>query len=84
MTTIDLTCMWRPFWCDSRNPVLWRCGHVDFDTDQRTLVLEIGNSTAPQNRRPCKNLYAVLSDEQKKEADEIDIPMVGMMGGPWG
>jgi LTXXQ motif family protein len=31
-----------------------------------------------------KNLYAVLSDEQKKEADEMDIPMVGMMGGPWG
>ena len=31
-----------------------------------------------------KNLYAVLSDEQKKEADEVDIPMVGMMGGPWG
>jgi hypothetical protein len=30
------------------------------------------------------NLYAVLSEEQKKEADEIDIPMVGMMGGPWG
>ena len=29
-----------------------------------------------------KNLYAVLSDEQKKEADEVDIPMVGMMGGP--
>jgi LTXXQ motif family protein len=24
-----------------------------------------------------KNLYAVLSDEQKKEADEVDIPMVG-------
>jgi hypothetical protein len=31
-----------------------------------------------------KNLYGVLSDEQKKEADEVDIPMVGMMGGPWG
>ncbi len=31
-----------------------------------------------------KNLYAVLSDEQKKEADVVDIPMVGMMGGPWG
>ena len=28
-----------------------------------------------------KNLYGVLSDEQKKEADEVDIPMVGMMGG---
>jgi hypothetical protein len=31
-----------------------------------------------------KNLYAVLSDEQKKEADEVDIPMVGMMGGSCG
>jgi hypothetical protein len=29
-----------------------------------------------------KALYAVLSDEQKKEADEMVIPMVGM-GGPW-
>ena len=29
-----------------------------------------------------KTLYAVLSDEQKKEADEMVIPMVGM-GGPW-
>jgi hypothetical protein len=31
-----------------------------------------------------KTLYAALSDEQKKEADEVDIPMVGMMGGPSG
>ena len=31
-----------------------------------------------------QELYALLSDEQKKEADELDIPMVGMMGGPWG
>lgn len=31
-----------------------------------------------------KNLYAVLSDEQKKEADEMVLPMVGMMGGPLG
>jgi hypothetical protein len=30
------------------------------------------------------NLYAVLSDERKREADEMDIPMVGLMGGPWG
>lgn len=29
-----------------------------------------------------KSLYGVLSDEQKKEADEMVIPMVGM-GGPW-
>jgi hypothetical protein len=28
-----------------------------------------------------KGLYAVLSDDQKKEADETIIPMVGMMGG---
>jgi hypothetical protein len=31
-----------------------------------------------------KSLYAVLSEDQKKEADDIGIPMVGMMGGPWG
>lgn len=30
-----------------------------------------------------KNLYATLSEDQKKEADEMVIPMVGMMGGPW-
>ena len=30
-----------------------------------------------------KMLYATLSEEQKKEADEMVIPMVGMMGGPW-
>jgi hypothetical protein len=30
------------------------------------------------------NLYAVLAEEQRREADEMDIPMVGMMGGPWG
>ncbi len=30
-----------------------------------------------------KTLYGVLSDEQKKEADEMVVPMVGM-GGPWG
>jgi hypothetical protein len=45
---------------------------MDFDTDQRTLVLKIGNSTDLQNRRPCKNHRAVLSDERKKEADEVD------------
>jgi hypothetical protein len=28
-----------------------------------------------------KGLYAVLSDDQKKEADETIIPMVGMMSG---
>jgi LTXXQ motif family protein len=28
-----------------------------------------------------KGVYAVLSDDQKKEADEMIIPMVGMMGG---
>jgi hypothetical protein len=30
-----------------------------------------------------KVLYAALSEEQKKEADEMVIPLVGMMGGPW-
>jgi LTXXQ motif family protein len=29
-----------------------------------------------------RDLYAVLSEDQKKEADDIGIPMVGM-GGPW-
>jgi hypothetical protein len=35
-------------------------------------------------KTPLKNLYAVPSDEQKEEADEVDISMVGSMGGPWG
>jgi hypothetical protein len=30
------------------------------------------------------NLYAVLSEAQKKEADDIVLPMAGMMGGPMG
>jgi hypothetical protein len=30
-----------------------------------------------------KTLYGALSEEQRKEADEMVIPMVGM-GGPWG
>lgn len=29
-------------------------------------------------------LYTALSDAQKKDADDLDIPMVGMMRGPWG
>ena len=32
--------------------------------------------------RLFRDLYAVLSDDQKKDADEMVIPMVGMMGGP--
>jgi hypothetical protein len=28
------------------------------------------------------NLYAVLSEAQKKEADDIVLPMAGMMSGP--
>jgi hypothetical protein len=36
-----------------------------------------------QIKASLKSLYEVLSDEQKKEADEMAIPMVGM-GGPWG
>jgi hypothetical protein len=40
-----------------------------------------------QIKGSLKNLYAVLSDDQKKEADHIVLPMVGMgmgigMGGP--
>jgi hypothetical protein len=30
------------------------------------------------------NLYAVLSDTQKKEADDVVLPMTGMGGGPMG
>ena len=30
------------------------------------------------------NLYVVLSDAQKKEADDIVLPMAGMVGGPMG
>lgn len=29
-----------------------------------------------------KGLYAVLTEDQKKEADDMIIPIVGMMGGP--
>jgi hypothetical protein len=36
-----------------------------------------------QIKASLKSLYEVLSLEQKKEADEMAIPMVGM-GGPWG
>jgi hypothetical protein len=36
-----------------------------------------------QLKGSLKNLYDVLSDAQKKEADDMAIPMVGM-GGMWG
>lgn len=36
-----------------------------------------------QIKGSLKNLYDVLSDAQKKEADDMAIPMVGM-GGMWG
>jgi LTXXQ motif family protein len=35
-----------------------------------------------QIKASLKSLYAILSDDQKKEADDMVIPMVGMMGGP--
>jgi hypothetical protein len=35
-----------------------------------------------QIKTSLTGLYSVLSDDQKKEADEMVIPMVGMMGGP--
>jgi len=35
-----------------------------------------------QIKTSLTGLYSVLSDDQKKEADEMIIPMVGMMGGP--
>jgi hypothetical protein len=36
-----------------------------------------------QVKGSLNKLYALLSDEQKKEADQVVLPMVGM-GGPWG
>jgi LTXXQ motif family protein len=36
-----------------------------------------------QIKASVQNLYALLSDEQKKEADEMVIPMVGMGGPGW-
>ncbi len=36
-----------------------------------------------QIKGSLKALYAVLSDEQKKEADSIVLPMVGMGGPMW-
>jgi hypothetical protein len=36
-----------------------------------------------QVKGSLNKLYALLSDEQKKEADHVVLPMVGM-GGPWG
>ena len=36
-----------------------------------------------QIKASVRNLYAVLSDEQKKEADDMVIPMVGMGGPGW-
>jgi hypothetical protein len=36
-----------------------------------------------QMKSSLKGLYDVLTDEQKKEADDMVFPMVGM-GGPWG
>jgi hypothetical protein len=35
-----------------------------------------------QIKGSLNKLYALLSDEQKKEADNVVLPMVGM-GGPW-
>jgi LTXXQ motif family protein len=35
-----------------------------------------------QVKAGLKGLYAVLSGEQKTEADDMVIPMIGMMGGP--
>ena len=36
-----------------------------------------------QIKGSLNKLYALLSDDQKKEADNVVLPMVGM-GGPWG
>jgi hypothetical protein len=37
-----------------------------------------------QIKGSLNNLYAVLSDAQKTEADDVVLPMAGMMGGPMG
>jgi hypothetical protein len=65
---------------------------VIFDNDrfktlpERVAAQELFMSARLDGIRQIKSslegLYAVLSTDQKKEADEMVIPMVGM-GGPW-
>ena len=51
---------------------------VDAQEQFMTIRLE----EIKQVKSSLKGLYSVLSDEQKKEADDMVFPMIGM-GGPW-
>ena len=51
--------------------------------DAQEQFISIRLEEIKQIKGSLKNLYAVLSEAQKKEADDMAIPMVGM-GGPWG
>jgi hypothetical protein len=50
------------------------------DTQEQFMAARV--EEIKQIKGSLKALYALLSDEQKKEADHIVLPMVGM-GGPW-
>ncbi len=56
--------------------------------DAQEQFLSVRLDEIRQVKGSLKNLYAVLSDDQRKEADHIVLPMVGMgmmgtgMGGP--
>jgi hypothetical protein len=51
--------------------------------DAQEQFISIRLEEIKQIKGNLKGLYAVLSEAQKKEADDMAIPMVGM-GGPWG
>jgi|SRR5581483_9439999 len=50
--------------------------------DAQEQFMTIRLDEIKQLKSSLKDLYAVLSDEQKKEADDMVFPMIGM-GGPW-
>jgi LTXXQ motif family protein len=50
--------------------------------DAQEQFMSIRVEEIKQIKNSLKGLYAVLSEEQKKEADDMVLPMVGM-GGPW-
>ncbi len=51
--------------------------------DAQEQFISIRLEEIKQLKGSLKNLYGVLSDAQKKDADDMAIPMVGM-GGMWG
>lgn len=51
--------------------------------DAQEQFISIRLDEIKQIKGSLKTLYGVLSEAQKKEADDMAIPMVGM-GGPWG